>query len=138
MHRISLFILSSISLFIGYSIYLGWRDKSPLIGLVDLEWQLRNQLRFNIIDFVHLPEWAVYSLPQGLWAFGFSLSMGAIWCVQNQKLRYLWLAASFFIVIFWEILQKYEVISGTFCWIDMIMGICGFGLGIVLLELKNK
>lgn len=137
MRRLSFFILSFLAVFLGYIIYPGWRDVIPSLGFIHYDQQLWYFFRHNLSDNVPLPAWMVYSLPQGLWAFGLSLFMGGIWYDGPQRAGYNWLIVSWSAVMLWEVFQSLGFISGTFCWIDIAAGISGVGLGIILFTFKK-
>lgn len=138
MRRLSFFILSFFAVLTGYLIYLGWRDVVPSWGFVHHNRQLWHFLRQGLGGNIHLPEWMVYSLPQGLWAFGFSLCLGGIWYNGPIKVGYSWLMACLVMVVLWEVFQKVGWISGTFCWVDISVGISGVGLGLGILLFTFK
>jgi hypothetical protein len=137
MCRTSYFILSFLAVFLGYIIYLGWRDVVPSWGFVHHNRQLWYFLRNSLGGNIHLPDWMVYSLPQGLWALGFSLCLGGIWYDGPTKVGYGWLTACLILVVLWEVFQKFECIPGTFCWIDVLTGISGVGFGAILFTFKK-
>jgi hypothetical protein len=137
MRRLSFFILSFFAVLAGYLIYLGWRDVVPSWGFVHHNRQLWHFLRQSLGGNIYLPEWMVYSLPQGLWAFGFSLCLGGIWYDGPVKVGYSWQMACLVIVVLWEVFQRLGYISGTFCRVDMLTGICGIGVGVILFTFKK-
>ena len=137
MCRLWFFILSFLSLLCGYIIYLGWRDVVPSLGFVHHHQPLWYFLRHNLGDKIHLPEWMMYSLPQGLWAFGLSMFVGGIWYSGPPTFGYIGLVISLVLVVFWEVFQSLGFISGTFCWVDVLVGICGVGVGFILFTFKK-
>jgi hypothetical protein len=137
MRRLCFFILSFFAVFTGHLIYLGWRDGMPSWGLVWAHYSLMYFLKESLGAIIHLPNWVIYSLPQGLWAFGLSMFVGGIWYDGPQSGGYFWLFVSWMAVVLWEIFQMLGYISGTFCWIDVVVGICGVGLGIILFTFKK-
>jgi hypothetical protein len=88
------------------------------------------QISFSIK--LHLPEWIVYSLPNGLWAFAYALLITRIWAGSKSGFRYLWIASIPALVLGYEILQFTGTIPGTFCFQDIILGTAGMTLGIIL------
>lgn len=137
MRRYSFFILSFFSVLTGYVLYLGWRDVLPSWGFVLHNRECWYFFRHHLGDDIPLPEWVVYSLPQGLWAFGLSLFMGGIWYTGPHNSGYFWLNISLMLVVLWEVFQRLGYISGTFCWIDVLTGICGVGVGVILFTFKK-
>ncbi len=137
MRRLSFFILSFLAVFLGYIIYPGWRDVIPSLGFIHYDQQLWYFFRHNLGDNVPLPAWMVYSLPQGLWAFGLSMCMAGIWYDDQMKIGYIWLAFSMMAVVLWEVFQSLGYISGTFCWVDVMTGILGVGVSVILFTFKK-
>ena len=137
MRRSGFFILSFLALVVGYIIYIGWRDSVPSFDFIQYHQKLWSFLRDSLGDRVLLPVWIVYSLPQGLWAFAFSLYLGGIWYEGPVKVGYGWLITCLVIVVLWEVFQQLGYISGTFCWVDISVGISGVGLGILLFTFKK-
>lgn len=137
MRRLCFFILSFLAILVGYVIYIGWRDVVPSLGFIQYNQQLWHFFRHNLGDNVPLPDWMMYSLPQGLWAFGLSMIVGGIWYSGPQSGGYFWLFVSCIFVVLWEVFQSLGFISGTFCWIDVMLGICGVGVGFILFTFKK-
>jgi hypothetical protein len=82
-------------------------------------------------DGSHLPEWIVYSLPDGLWAFAYTLIILTIWNGSNSILKYVWFATIPLLVLGVELLQWAGNIGGTFCFNDIILLITGLLAGMV-------
>ncbi len=79
-----------------------------------------------------LPVWAVYSLPQGLWAFAYALIISCIWGKQRSAIAFFWLSTIPMLVFGFEALQYAGVIRGTFCIADTVMSLCGIIPGAIL------
>jgi len=130
-----------ISLIIGTAIYILFRSTDLLvftwienIGLGEEVNELRDWA--NPI-LPHLPEFILFSLPDGLWAFSFSASILLIWRNEKSK-KYLWLLVPIVFAILPEILQKFKLFPGTFDVYDLIMSLTGIGLSLLLTQFKNK
>jgi hypothetical protein len=65
-----------------------------------------------------IPEWVIYSLPDGLWLFSFSLLINKIWTKEDKIQFWFWMLLFPCTAIIWELGQAFQVISGTFDWID--------------------
>ncbi|KPL20420.1 MAG: hypothetical protein AMS23_10985 [Bacteroides sp. SM1_62] len=90
-----------------------------------------NLARHNSLSLdLLLPEWFVYSLPNGLWAFAYALLITVIWSGSRTWLRYFWMASIPVLVLGYEVLQYAMIIPGTFCIKDIALGIAGLSLGI--------
>ena len=86
----------------------------------------------------HLPEWIVYSLPGGLWAFAYALMITAIWWNSKSHIRYFWMASIPILILGFECLQYVRIIPGTFCFQDIALGMAGMISGITLVYLTIK
>jgi len=125
----------------GGLIYLFWRS-GPIkffawfedLGLSNLLLSIR-QHSYTPPSFV--PNFVVYSLPNGLWAFSFAFIVTLLWCNHKSPLKFLWLATIPVVGLGYEILQALEVISGTFCFVDLGLCLAGVLTG-TLLALKFK
>jgi hypothetical protein len=128
--------LSAFALLAGGIIYIIFRSSEPLF----FSWTNSTQVIhwINIIRSSSLslskvlPEWIVYSLPNGLWAFGYSLLITGIWRGSKSLLRYFWFASIPLLVLGFEFLQFARLIPGTFCSQDIALGIAGIVLGIMV------
>ena len=78
------------------------------------------------------PEWIVFSLPNGLWAFAYALIITSIWSGSKSWLRYFWMASIPVLVLGYEVLQSAGIIRGTFCIQDIAFGLAGLIIGILV------
>lgn len=85
-----------------------------------------------------IPEWFVYSLPNGLWAFAYALLITSIWSGSRAWLKYFWMASIPVLVLGYEVLQYAGTIPGTFCMMDVAFGMAGLTLGILVGFKQNK
>lgn len=120
-------ILSSlILLLVGGLIYLGFRDENLLL----FEWC--NNLGISsfisnyreLIQYMHLPSWVIYSLPDGLWVTSYMILIKGIWKNNKELQYYVWLYSLSFIAIISEIIQLFTSHIGTFDILDLICYIC--------------
>jgi hypothetical protein len=128
-------MLSVFALFLGGIIYIyfrpsdhvffGWFRTVGLSHWLNLarEWSLSTGLAF--------PEWTVYSLPNGLWAFAYALLITVIWGKSRSWLKYLWMASIPLLVLGFEVLQYAMIIPGTFSMQDIVFGMAGLIIGII-------
>jgi len=84
------------------------------------------------------PDWIIFSLPNGLWAFAYALLITRIWSGSNSWLKYFWMASIPIIVLGFELLQYPRIIPGTFCIQDIVFGVLGLVLGIFIGTIKTK
>ena len=116
-------ILGSISIFVGGTIYILWREPIlhmfnwlDIIGLHSIFLLLRDWASNIYIP----PDWLLYSLPTALWTFGGLLLFQAIWRDSNRINLY-WLIIFCCIALGIEFSQKLDLIPGTFDINDLIL-----------------
>jgi hypothetical protein len=130
------FWLAAIALLAGGIIYILFRTSEPVffnwIRAAGLE-NLLSLARNNSLSLTpHLPGWVVYSLPNGLWAFAYAFLITAIWSGSKSLLKYFWMGSIPFLVLGFEILQLAGFIPGTFSIQDIVLGIIGITIGIIV------
>lgn len=134
--------LCAVALISGGIIYLLFRPSEVLffrwirtLGFDSLISSFR-QIYFSIK--FHLPEWVVYSLPNGLWAFSYALIITRIWAGSKSGISYFWIASIPILVLGYETLQFTGTIPGTFCIQDIALGIAGISFGIITGSTSNQ
>ena len=86
----------------------------------------------------YLPEWFIYSLPNGLWAYSFMFFMSFIWGDVKS------LGKTFFVVLVValsvgsELGQLLSIVPGTFCLTDVFLYTFGLFAGYFLSNLYFK
>lgn len=78
-----------------------------------------------------LPEWIIFSLPDGLWSFAYTLMILTIWLDSKSILKYIWYATIPILVLGFELLQGTGIAGGTFCLNDVILVTTGLLAGLV-------
>ncbi len=73
-----------------------------------------------------LPNWFVYSLPDGLWVFSYTFLMILIWKDDKSRIRFFFIVFSFLLSIVLEFGQFLELIPGIFDFNDIIFIILGY------------
>ena len=139
-HRV--FLIFVFAILSGGLIYILLRPAEPdffnwfkSVGLEDLLFKIRQySLSFNR----YVPDWFIYSLPNGLWALSYSLIITAIWWNSKSRLKFFWMASIPVLVFGFEIFQSVEILNGTFCIGDIAFGVLGILAGIVLGIKTNK
>ena len=127
------FLISALAVVAGGCIYMLFRPVEPVFfkwfGSAGFEnWLFR--LRETSIAFgLALPPWLIYSLPNGLWAFAYTLLILGIWKGSHALIRYVWFLSIPLLVFGFELLQLTGDLPGTFCLYDMIWGAIGITLG---------
>lgn len=127
--------LSLFLFFVGGMIYLMFRSES----LVMFRWCEDLHIK-EYVDSLRmpckLPQWIVYSLPDGLWLCSYVLFVSVIW---NFDLRQGWpyvfsLPA---VAIGSELAQAFGWVRGTFDWVDMVCYVLGLLSGYMVVEYLN-
>lgn len=128
--------LSFLALLSGGIIYILFRTSEPVffnwiraVGLGNWLYFVRN---ISLSLTPTLPDWIVFSLPNGLWAFSYALLITTIWSESKSPLKYFWMASIPLLVLGFEILQLTGIIPGTFCIQDVALGIAGLTIGIIV------
>ena len=86
----------------------------------------------------HLPNWFLYSLPDGLWLFSYLSVLLAVWDNTISKHNIYWLFLVPMVAIFSEIGQLFEIVAGTFDIIDFVFYIGGTVLPILIFTNSKK
>ena len=114
-----IFVFSFIPLLIGGLIYIGFRENSLLmfrwfeaLNIINLI-----ELYRNYVNNISLPEYVIYTLPNGLWVFAFLMY---IHITIISKIRILLLISCIIVSLSFEFLQIFNIIPGTFCWSDFL------------------
>jgi hypothetical protein len=127
--------LSVLALVLGGGIYILFRVSEPVffqwIRAIGLNGWVNLARHKSLSLSLYLPEWVIYSLPNGLWAFAYALLITVIWRGTRTWLKYFWMASIPLLVIGFEILQYFQIIPGTFCLQDIALGIAGMTAGIL-------
>ena len=117
-----------IPVLIGGFIYILFRENNLLmfswfesLGLDSITNYLRNNYLFNN----QIPEWIIYSLPDGIWIYSFTSLMLIIWYRDSNKIKYYWLLIGPILGVSAEICQLIEIIPGTYDNLDLAFCICG-------------
>lgn len=72
-----------------------------------------------------LPNWFLYSLPDGLWLFSYISFLLIIWDNKVSKKNIFWILLLPIIAVSSELAQFMEIIPGTFDIVDLIFYIAG-------------
>ncbi|WP_245915787.1 hypothetical protein [Apibacter adventoris] len=137
-HKICLLIGSSISLFIGILIYIFFRNFplrifswSELVGIQQFLYKLREH---NISYVRYIPDWMLFSLPDGLWIFSYTCFTLYIWKNIISVENVIWFIIIPFVAIGSELLQLFQLLSGTFDITDLLFYLLGFLLPFILFK----
>ena len=127
-------LLCAFAIFLGGIIYILFRPSEVIffywfrtVGL-DNWFNLARHKSLSLYQY--LPEWIVFSFPNGLWAFAYALLITVIWSGSKSLSSYFWMVSIPVLVLGFEILQYAKVIPGTFCIQDITLGLAGLITGI--------
>lgn len=117
---------------LGTCIYLLFRSENTLlfqwvktIGLESFLFALReNSLSIKI------PNWLLYSLPDGLWVYAFTTALLLFWQGKNS----FWIWTPIFTSIIFEFAQATKIIQGTFDVLDLLFSAMAFTLSKLFLH----
>jgi len=131
-HQLILSHLLSLSL--GGLIYILFRSKNLILfnWIDSFNLPLEN-IRSSTIKFgLLLPDWFVFSLPDGLWLYSYLTLTLFIWGNRINTENIIWILLTPFIVIITEFGQLLNLFPGTFDFIDIVFYILGGILPIFL------
>ena len=123
---------SILTLITGGMIYILFRTSSlkmfswyQIIGLDELTNELR-KFTFQFAD--KIPEWILFSLPDGLWIFSYVSLMLFIWKNSVSIKNIFWISIIPILAIGSEIGQLFGLVSGTFDFVDLLLYLFGMTL----------
>lgn len=127
--------LSLFLFFIGGMIYLMFRSES----LVMFHWFEALHVKEYVVS-LHmsyiLPQWIVYSLPDGLWLCSYVLIVSVIWDFELRQ-GYPYIFSLPFVAIVSELAQAIGWMRGTFDWLDLLCYVLGLLLGCIIVKYLN-
>lgn len=133
-----LLLSSLLFLLTGGLIYLFFRQHSLLmfswLRFINLEQY------FQIKNFNHESQFlcfCVYSLPNMLWAISAYMLFGIV-LQAERKLFYIYSSGFCFVNVLAEIFQKFQIISGTFDFMDLLVLLISYGMGVLIYEFIIK
>lgn len=136
--KLSIFSEPFFMILLGGMIYILFRSND----LIMFEWfskvnlsELFSKWRLYFAPLKnHLPNWFLFSLPDGLWVLSFGLSMNKIWKNDSQMQIWFWSMLLPFVAILSEIGQIFKLVPGTFDCIDLLF----YSTAIILIIKNNK
>jgi hypothetical protein len=78
-----------------------------------------------------MPEWILYSLPDGLWVYGLTASLSLLGAQSQSWLKLGWPSAGILLAFVGELGQYLGFIPGSFDPVDLLFCIVGFGLALI-------
>ena len=130
--RRNLFFISFLTLLCGTLIYLLFRVSTlkvfSWLNFLGIDF-INSNVRKNSIKYApKIPEWLIFSLPDGIWIFSYVVLMISIWNFKVNRQSIFWLTIIPLIAIFSEIFQIFGIVSGTFDIVDLSFYLLGFVL----------
>jgi len=114
---------SALSLLTGSVLYLAIRSQHLLMfhwaKFLGLGSTIKLMRSSDWWEWNILPQWAIYSLPYGLWLFSYMGITIAIWGTDKTWRKHFWLALGPIIAILSELAQSIKAIPGVFDWLDI-------------------
>ena len=115
-------ILPILLLLTGALIYIGFRSNTLFLNRwIDIIFNTETLNNFrNICKSLNMPQWIIYSLPDGLWITAYLLLINKIWS-NHHALSYkvfIYIMPAFAIIL--EFLQFIGLCPGTYDHIDLI------------------
>jgi hypothetical protein len=131
-----LFIGHILTLLLGGFVYISFRQDT----LKMFSWFDRVNMLEAISDFrlftlplsVYLPNWFLYSLPDGLWLFSYLSLLLIVWDNEISKHNIHWLLLLPSVAILTEIGQLFAIVHGTFDILDLTFYLGGTILPILI------
>mgnify|MGYP004504346849 CR=1 FL=1 len=80
----------------------------------------------------HLPEWLLYSAPDGLWVYGLTASLAIVWRGEPGRARRCWLCAGLALGAGGELGQLAGLVPGVWDPADLLLSAGAWGAAIVL------
>lgn len=131
-----------LTLIVGGLIYISFRVDS----LVMFRWFCSFSLK-NLIDSLRemtlvyksfLPDWLLYSLPDGLWVFSYVSLILLLWDNELSGLNIFWIFLMPILAIASELGQLLNLIPGTFDIIDLIFYILGTIMPLIIYNKQSS
>lgn len=129
-------LIATIAILLGGVFYLFYRPEEAIffswIRSAGISFDLESTKSFVGGYLFHLPDWLVFSLPDGLWAFSYAVLISTVWNKQKSLSRAFWIISIPVITIGTELIQLSGRIPGTFCPIDLIFIVTGIIAGYII------
>lgn len=136
-----IFLASILSLILGTAIYLLFRASSLKIfnwlEILTIDFRSSDIRNFSISYIEKLPNWFLFSLPDGLWIFSYVCLMVCIWNFKFNYQSIFWICIIPIIAISSELGQAINLVKGTFDILDLVFYILGFCIPFILI-FNNK
>ncbi|MFA8300353.1 MAG: hypothetical protein ACEPOV_09345 [Hyphomicrobiales bacterium] len=126
-----------IPLIIGGGIYLFFRGKNLMMFHYLKYFNLRNfidTLRESYTQDLNLPNWVIYSLPDGLFIYSYINLILFLWRNVIFKDSLIWLIIMPVVILLYEFGQLWGYVSGTFDLMDLFFYFIGIALPFLIYQ----
>lgn len=131
-----------LPIFLGGMIYIAFRTETLLMfrwfKMIKLTTFITSIRDFTQPLYSFLPNWFIFSLPDGLWIYSVVFFYTIIWKDENIRFLIFWLCICFIFSIGSEIGQFFNIVSGTFSWVDLVFYLSGFYSAIFIVLTKER
>ena len=112
-----------LTLVVGGLIYIAFRTDTLLMfkwfAAISLDTPIEYLREMTLTTKKYLPEWFMFSLPDGLWIFSYITLILLIWKNKVTRHNVLWVFIIPLVAIFSEIGQLFRITPGTFDLVDL-------------------
>lgn len=85
-----------------------------------------------------IPDFCIYNLPDGLWAFALTSLILIIWKNQTGVSQTIWLFVVLSFIVGQEVFQKLNLLPGTFDFLDVWTMVGGYFLSLFIFKFYEK
>jgi hypothetical protein len=118
-----------LTLLIGSFIYILFRTETlkmfSWFNSLNLEKNIKILRNLTFELKAELPNWFLFSLPDGLWLFSYVSLILIFWKNKINRKNIFWILFLPFLAIFSEIAQFFNLLSGTFDAVDLLFYLFG-------------
>lgn len=140
MRRKAEFLLASVLMLVGGMVYLLFRPRTLLLFAV------LDKLGFGetidhwrtAVSAVSLPEFVLYSLPNGIWVISYVLVIDGVFSSSPVATRLRWASVIPVLGVGSELLQGVGVMPGTFDWADLLCYAVPYLVYLIIIIKTNK
>jgi hypothetical protein len=129
-------IISTIAVLLGGIIHIIFRSSDilavPSMSSIGMDRWIQEIRSLELGSNLLFPQWMIYSLPNGLWAFVYAMIISYIWIGHSSWLKWVWLFTIPMLVFGFEMLQYLKILPGTFCMEDLLSASIGILLGVLI------
>ena len=118
----------AVPVVVGGTVYILWRSETLLMfrwfDVLGLTAGIQHLRDFSAPLGTRLPEWVLYSLPDALWVYGFTVFMGLLWAPVSTRAAFCAMLVPLTLGLGGEIGQAVGIVCGCFDPIDLMLCSC--------------